>query len=447
MSFRTVFIEKRIADHRITQDVLRRLPDAKHVIVEGRKFHKDIAEEMIKAGLRSTLTNLSNKAYEDKAVEILHDRFPEEAIRFVAYVGKAKTGILNRGEACAYAKSHLFLTSASSKDTLVKISSRQKSSHKKRILCCDYVQLNPVSSCPYQCLYCFETDLRGYDWPFMRFYINYKDMYGVLKQIDQGIVPKKFPVRTRYSVNMGEHADSLAQDHIFRILPEVIDWFRGFKNQRLLLLSKGGDPALLPDNPPKKKIAMAFSINTRVVSKAIEVDTPPPEKRLETLKRAYEKGYMVAIRLDPLIPWPDNWKEEIEDLVNLIHREAPEELEEITVGSMRFRRLQAALFTQMFNSKRVETPEGGIYCNKADAEAIRYLYGRDTWQHLEKSFNDNYYRLPFEQRKELYSHVVSLIKKCRPQLRVTLCQEEVEMYKQVPGVDVPNRCNCMVAEW
>lgn len=443
MTFDTVFIEKSIADHEITQDVLSRLPQAKKVIVEGRTFYKKIAVEIRKKGLTKYRAQAD---YADILVNELTS-FPEEAVRFVAKTGANSVGTLNRGEVCAHAKSHLFLT-YTDRNTLLKPSQRGDKLGTKKTLCCDYVQMNPVSSCPYQCMYCFESDLRGLDVPFMRFYVNYKEMFDSLNDLDQGKIARNFPSGWHsYSVNMGEHADSLAQEHIFGILPEVTGWFQNFKRLRLLLLSKGGDPKFLPHIKPENrgKIALAFSINTAATSRALEVGAPSPAERLKNLKAAYDKGYMVAIRLDPLVNWPENWKKEIEELINLIHDDAPMGLSEITVGTMRFRIHQPSLFTQMINSNFVETPQGGLYKDKADMDAIRHLYSYTT--QLEKGFSDNYYRLPFETRRAIYLHVVDLIKKRRPDLRITLCQEASDMYREVNGVSLPSRCNCMVANW
>ena len=168
-------------------------------------------------------------------------------------------------------------------------------------------------------------------------------------------------------------------------------------------------------------------------------------ERLKTLKAAFDKGYMVAIRLDPLINWPENWEEEMEQLINLIHDEAPMGLSEITVGTMRFRIHQASLFTQMISSSAIVTPHGGLYKDKVNMNAIMHLYNDNT--QLEKGFSDNYYRLPFEIRKAIYQHVAALIKKRRPDLRITLCQETSDVYREVNGVSLPSRCNCMVANW
>lgn len=448
MSFKTVFIENSIADSEVTKDVLHRLPDAKHIVVHGRTFHKIIVKEMMKIGLPERRHTLSDEEYENEAVKQLVPRFPEEAVRFVSRVGTTKAGILKRGETCALAKKYLFLTYGN-RETMVKPSMRSNNPGEK-VLCCDYIQLNPISSCPYQCMYCYESDLRGYDLPFMRLYVNYKEMLSVLKEIDNGVLPRNFPKSSEKcwrSVNMGEHADSLAQESIFRILPEIVGWFRDFKNLHLLLLSKGGNPELLPDNPPEGKIAVAFSINTRAVSQALEVGTPDPEERLKTLEKAYQKGYRVAIRLDPLVPWPHNWKENLENLIEIIDKEAPQELSEITIGMMRFRKFQSSLFCQMFKSDRVKTPQGDLYSDSVNHKAIEFLYSKDAQARLEKGFSDNYYRFPFEERKELYSHAVSLIKERRPELRVTLCQKEDKMYEEVDGVNTPSKCNCMVANW
>ena len=390
---------------------------------------------------------MSEKLYEELCVNKLKGKYGPRAVRFVARVGAKKAGWATRGEACALAKKNLFLTHTDPA-VLVKPSERAAKNAPRRVCCCDYVQLNPISSCPFQCLYCFESDLRGYDNPFMRFYVNFGDMHAVLTRLDRGDLPGKFRAigdSCWTSVNMGEHADSLAQENIFRVLPEVVPWFQEFRKLRLLLLTKGDNVDDLPATPPENKVAMAFSVNTTAASDVLEIGAPSPAKRLVALRAAREKGYMVAIRLDPLVAWPDDWKGDLEDLMDLIHRVAPDDLVEITVGTMRYRPHQTALFTQMVASTRVETPVGGLYGDRAIGKAMSRLYGLQA--EVVKGFSDNYYRRPFEERKEIYRVVVDLVKGRRPKMRVTLCQEERAMYDAVKGSSLPGRCNCMVGRW
>lgn len=47
----------------------------------------------------------------------------------------------------------------------------------------------------------------------------------------------------------------------------------------------------------------------------------------------------------------------------------------------------------------------------------------------------------------IYAFAVSLFIERRPDLRVTLCQDEDKMYSAVHGFSTPARCNCMVARW
>ncbi len=447
-TIKQVFVDKNVVSHPKVATVLQALPAATVVEVDGPLFHRPIKDRIEASGLPSRRGELSVEEYGQRAVEALGSQFHPDLVRFVASVGAEPVGILSRGETCALAKSALLLTRSSTVSTLVKESQRAAATGPdiNRVLCCRYTQLNPFSSCPYQCLYCFESDLRGKMTPFMRFYVDYERMYTELQRLDGSARPAGAG-RCSLSVNMGEHGDSLAQERIFRILPDVVDWFRGFRNLRLLLLTKGGDASLLPDNPPPGRIALACSINTPATSAALEVDAPSPAERLRMLKTAAEKGYLTAIRLDPLVTWPEEtWKADMEALVAMIAADAPANLSEITVGSMRFHRGQAALFKQMFASTRVGTPSGGSYAEGPRREAaMQYLYGPDMQR--AGSFSDGYERLPFEARKALYAHTFARLRSALPNIRVSLCQEEERMYQVVPGVSRPGRCNCMVGQW
>lgn len=114
MTFETVFIEQCVRNHPVTEGILSRLPTVNWCIVEGRTWQKRIKNEMVDSGLAQDRMEMSGQAYEDHVVSALAPRFPEKAVRFVAQVGASKDGVkagmLERGEACAFAKKHLFLT-------------------------------------------------------------------------------------------------------------------------------------------------------------------------------------------------------------------------------------------------------------------------------------------------------------------------------------------------
>jgi len=125
MTFSIVFVERKIEEHPVTKAVLDRLarqPSAPSIaIVDGRRFHKDIAEAASK--LRVPRESAS---YEDALVDGLRHRFDEQAIRFVGRTGAKAVGVLTRGEVCALSKPYLFLTDASSDDVLLMVSRRAR---------------------------------------------------------------------------------------------------------------------------------------------------------------------------------------------------------------------------------------------------------------------------------------------------------------------------------
>ena len=76
---------------------------------------------------------------------------------------------------------------------------------------------------------------------------------------------------------------------------------------------------------------------------------------------------------------------------------------------------------------------------------MAHLYGPQA--RVEKRFSDGYNRRPFDERKDVYRLAIDLIRGRRPNLRVTLCQEENGMYDAVKGASLLARCNCMVGLW
>lgn len=152
-------------------------------------------------------------------------------------------------------------------------------------------------NCMYDCRYCF---LQGmYRSAHIVLFVNYEDFA-------EAIVTK---VRTTSANTFyffsGYDGDSLALDHISGFSSYFLSIFSQLSNAYLELRTKSVNIFSLLNREPIKNCVVAFSLSPQEIVKAQEHKTPSLEKRLEAAQKLSQKGYLLGLRFDPLIYFPD----------------------------------------------------------------------------------------------------------------------------------------------
>jgi spore photoproduct lyase len=294
------------------------------------------------------------------------------------------------------------------------------------IVCPHFYELNWAYGCVFDCAYCYlKGTFRRRTEP------RYVDLKYVFEALNQAFNDSQNPDFLNPTVfNAGELVDSLVEFHDTRKelkyntprIIQIADWFEERRKHKLLLVTKSHITEPLVEKERKYTI-ISFSVNAQETWKRWEYRTPPPEKRIEAAEKAFYAGYEVRIRIDPIFP-VESWKEEYENLINLILSKIYPE--RITLGTPR------GLKSTLKYSK--------------DSSWKKFLHEPSAWGK----------KLPYKIRAELYTFVIDkLLEQGYVKSRIALCKERRDMWFEVgldPGRPPSSRyvsgwekcsCNCV----
>ncbi len=227
--------------------------------------------------------------------------------------------------------------------------------------------------------------------------------------------------------NSGELADSLTLEHLTGAARRFIPWFGKTVNGYLFILTKSDNVNDILDLPHNDHTIIAWSLNNEKVSRKFEIGAPTFKRRLKAAYKVQSSGYLLRIRLDPIVPF-DGWQEAYADTVRKIFDMVSPE--RITLGTLRFEEG----FYKMRNSLFTTGPELPAYL-----ERMKPMFPP-------KIFTDNKrpksgkYSFPDEKRIEIFDFIINEIRKYSD-CRIALCKESAGVWKQV-GLDL-SRCSCV----
>lgn len=247
-------------------------------------------------------------------------------------------------------------------------------------------------NCIYECEYCY---LQGYfNNPDLVQFLNFEDIY---QSIETQIL--KSPEGKHPWFHAGEFSDSLALSHISDELEVMHPLFEKYPQAQWELRTKSANLKKILTLKPLPNWHISFSMAPEKAVKKIEHKTAPLSLRLKALQSLHEKGYSLALHLDPII-FTENFIEDYQILLDAIEAHVPiSSIKYISLGVVRFT-------TDVYKQVQVNYPESDILN-----------------QDLIKSF-DNKVRYPKPLRLWMLEKIKSQILKfgIEPE-RVYLCME------------------------
>lgn len=273
------------------------------------------------------------------------------------------------------------------------------------VVCPHFLELKWAYGCPYSCAWCY---LQGtYRWP--QFKKHGSNINPVVK--DEKRIADHIRVISENGhkelLNSGELADSL----MFNWLPKFL-LNTSLGGNKVLLLSKSDQVDYLVQNSErlKNKCIASFTLNAFPVAEKWEKGAPKVINRIEGAKQLSESGYIVRLRIDPMVPIPD-WKAHYKQVVDeIFERFTPER---ITLGSLR------GLQSTINQSK--------------DKSWVSYMTERSNWGR----------KIDLETRIDMYSTIINHLKEKYDYSNVALCKETVENWEKL-GLNYKKiKCNCV----
>ena len=178
-------------------------------------------------------------------------------------------------------------------------------------------------NCIYDCRYCF---LQGmYSSANYLLFVNFEDFF---TSISETIHNNADSSLTFFS---GYDCDSLAFEKITNFAQHTLSFFKKHPEVEFELRTKSVNIETLLGLKPLSNCVVAFSLSPAKVADALDKKAPRINKRIRALQKLAKFGWLVGLRLDPLI-YCDNWKGLYSELIE----EIMTELEIINLHSVSF---------------------------------------------------------------------------------------------------------------
>jgi len=231
----------------------------------------------------------------------------------------------------------------------------------KDVLCCNYYVLDLVENCPLECTYCI---LQAFlNRPIIVLHVNVEEVIDRLKTLIDHSPEQIFRIGT------GEHSDSLAIDHIFKINPYLVKSFAHFNNAYLELKTKTDMIEPLIGLNHGGKTVIGWSLNPPEIIKSQEYKTATLDQRLKAASKMADEGYKIAFHFDPIIYYPDwksGYRQTIESMFDAVDTK---QIAWISLGTLRYIPSLKKIAEQRF-------PNLSIFSNEfipAEDGKMRYL--------------------------------------------------------------------------
>jgi len=279
---------------------------------------------------------------------------------------------------------------------------------KPGVVCEPFYVLSYYIGCPFECSYCYlQGTFRGQVTP-----VIYSNRERLLEELEEWLAR---PGRLR--LNAGELEDSLALDGKIPLVEDLVPRFAAQDRHTLLLVTKSANVGNLLRYNPRRRVIVAFSVNSEEAWKRFEHKTPHPFMRIEAAARVREAGYITVLRLDPMLPTPD-WQKGYRELIKLAYKLL--QPDQWTLRSLRF------------------FPQLPHWTGRLGRDTSVYNFG------VKLCREDGRYRLREDTRLALYRFAVDVIRNIDPDVPIKLCKEIWGIHEKV-GIQ-QNRC-CYATEF
>jgi spore photoproduct lyase len=280
--------------------------------------------------------------------------------------------------------------------------------------CPNYWHFSPYGFCPHGCKYCYLAGTQGVKFsPTIKIYVNLPEIFDEIN-----LIAKRLAKPTEFY--LGKLQDALALDPLTAYSTVIIPFFAEHPYARLTLLTKSVNINRLLDLQHKGHTILSWSINPPEICRVFEEDVPNVEVRLEAMRKTASAGYPVRAVIMPMIP-VENWRE-----------------------------IYARFTKQLLETVPIQRLTLGGICIYSGAKRLLDLkMGKDNSisNHIEygpKNTGDGRARYPRELRKSMYSIIVEIARKMRPDLEIALCLEEKSVWDNLGLENNIGRCNCVL---
>jgi len=224
-------------------------------------------------------------------------------------------------------------------------------------------------NCGASCRYCFVQTI--FDDPVPTIFVGDTEMIAQLESYLKHTPDAR--------ISTGEYIDSLLFDDITGYTQKLMTVFEPFPSSTLELRTKSQLIDHLPADPIPQ-VLVSYSINPSDVVTVAEPGTPRLERRLAKARELHDRGYRIALRVDPVIPAAE-FVPGYRELPSVVERCLGwRRVSKVFLGALRFdntllvRMTQTAGGRRLLDAEFVPCPDGYLRPSRyARIEAYRLL--------------------------------------------------------------------------
>ncbi|MCZ6873173.1 MAG: DNA photolyase [bacterium] len=267
-------------------------------------------------------------------------------------------------------------------------------------LCCGYMIVDLVYNCDYDCTYCY---LQNYvNMPYLTVYANVDQLFDELAAV---LLARPSQL---VRIGSGEFSDSLSLDPLTGLSGLLVPFLRQFPNVLFEFKTKSDLVDQLLDLQPQGRVMVSWSLNPESVVQREEHKTASLAARLRAAQRCRDAGYKIGLHFDPLLYYPA-WEADYEPFVEQVCRAvSSDDVAYISMGSLRFEPALKSVVQARFPKNRLMSAE--------------LLPGADGKMRYFKPL-----------RTEMYTKMVSWIRRYMPNTPIYLCMESPAVWRKVFG--------------
>ncbi len=280
--------------------------------------------------------------------------------------------------------------------------------------CPNYWHFSPYGFCPYDCRYCYLAGTPGVRFsPTVKIFLNLDEILG---QIDKAA--RRLTEPTAFYV--GKLQDALALDPLTGYSLRLVPFFARHPIARQIVLTKSGEVDNLIDLDHRGRTILAWSINPPEVTDQFEANTPAPQQRITSMRKCAAAGYPLRAVIMPIIPitgWHEAYATFLDELLSAVP------LQRITLGGICSYPDARCLM------------EAKLGADNVVSSALESAGGRSS---------DGRSRYPFDQRIEIYKHLINVIRDHDSAPSIALCLEERRAFEALGLESALGKCNCVL---
>ena len=265
-------------------------------------------------------------------------------------------------------------------------------------VCQDAWQLHSAFGCLHRCDYCH---IGG----FLTIMVNLEELVERLP-----VLLNDNPWLQLYKYD--NQTDTIAFEPEYGASELMVDFFARREREYLMLYTKSDNVDHLLGLHPRGHTIVSFTISTPTVADRVEHNTPGTAERIRAAAKVQAAGYVPRVRLSPILP-VRNWRDEMAALIHdLLAAASPDLITIDLLGWMNPERIGEIVDVSLLDPRFMD----GLHDLFANGPPGPAYY--PTSKHI----------FPHELRREVYTFVIDAVQRQNPRVRVSLCNEAVEMW-------------------